>query len=212
MAIVIVTVLIIIITSKKVPSYDTLNRYEIRLMTQDEVNAIDSSINIDEFMKQSFDLFVKIQEAWENFKYDELRDLLSDELFNNYKMQLETLELESGKNIMDDYTYVDGGIISINKTDLTEEVKIKLHVRMKDYVIDTTDNSVRHGDPAKIMDNNYIITLERSIRSEITNCPNCGGELKDTASQVCPYCDAVLVKGSKEFVMVKKENVKGQYR
>jgi uncharacterized protein with PIN domain len=83
---------------------------------------------------------------------------------------------------------------------------------MKDYVIDTTDNSVRHGDPAKIMDNNYIITLERSIRSEITNCPNCGGELKDTASQVCPYCDAVLVKGSKEFVMVKKENVKGQYQ
>ena len=61
------------------------------------------------------------------------------------------------------------------------------------------------------MDITYLITLEKSIRSEITNCPNCGGELNDNASQKCPYCDAVLVKGSKDFVMVKKENVGQRY-
>ena len=203
-----VIVLVIILSRSKGASS---NFYNVTLMTQEEIDKIDPSIKLEEFMPKMFDLYVKIQKAWTNFNYDELRDCLSDELFNNYKMQLETLELEMGKNIMDDFKYIDGGVVSIRKTDLTEEVQIKLHVQMKDYVINTTDNSVKHGDPNKTMDINYIITLEKSIRNEINNCPNCGGELKDTASQKCPYCDAVLVKGSKDFVMTKKQNMQQRY-
>ena len=191
---------------------NSTNNYSMKLMTQEEINQIDPSISAVELMPKVFDLFVDVQKAWTNFDYDKLRSLLGDELFNNYKMQLETLELEMGKNIMDNFTFIDGGILSITKNELTEEVRVKLHIQMTDYVINTATNEVKHGDPNKVMDNNYVITLERSIREEIHNCPNCGGELKDNASQKCPYCDAILVKGSKDFVMVKKENVRGQYR
>lgn len=187
------------------------NNYNMKLMMQDEITAIDPTINVVEFMPKVFDMFVEVQKAWTDFDYDKLRSLLSDELFNNYKMQLETLELEFGKNIMDNFTFIDGGILSITKTDLTEEVRVKLHVQMTDYVINTKTNEVKHGDKDKVMDNNYVITLERSRRAEITHCPNCGGELNDNASQKCHYCEAVLVKGSKDFVIVKKENVKGIY-
>lgn len=208
---IIVIVIIIIIVIIVANSKGGTNTYVTKLMTQDEVDQIDKTIKIDELMDYTFDLFVKVQKAWMDFKYDDLRNYLSDELFNNYKMQLETLELEMGKNIMDDFKYIDGGVVSVKKNDLTEEVIVKLHVTMKDYLINTTDNSIKNGDPNKTMDINYFITLERSIRSEIHNCPNCGGELKDTASQKCPYCDAVLVKGSKDFVMVKKENKQQRY-
>ena len=207
--IVILIIIFIIIANSK--GGGSSNYYATTLMSQDEIDKIDNTIKIDELMDYTFDLFVKVQKAWTDFKYDELRNYLSDELFNNYKMQLETLELEMGKNIMDDFKYIDGGVVSVKKNDLTEEVIVKLHVTMKDYIINTTDNSIKNGDPNKTMDINYFITLERSIRSEIHNCPNCGGELKDTASQKCPYCDAVLVKGSKDFIMVKKENKQQRY-
>ena len=207
--VVVVVVIIVIIQSS---GKSKGNYYYMKLMTQDEVDKIDSSIKIGETMDYVFDLFVKEQMAWMNFDYDGLRKLLSDELFNVYKMQLETMEAGMEKNIMADIVKVDGGIISIRKTDLTEELQVKLHVRMKDYIINTATNKPKHGSPDKIMDNNYIITLEKSRREEITNCPNCGAEIKDTASQVCPFCDSVLVKGSKDFVIVKQENVQGMYR
>lgn len=217
-AIVIILIIVIIIiiiacsSGKGGVNNRSNNYYHMKLMTQEEIDAIDSSIKIKETMDKVFDLYVKEQVSWMNFDYDGLREILSDELFNDYKMQLETMELGMEKNIMEDIVMVDGGIISIKKTDLTEELKVKLHVRMKDYIINTADGKPKHGDPNKIMDNNYIITLERSRREEIHNCPNCGGELKDKASEKCKYCDAVLVKGSKDFVIVKQENVQGMYQ
>lgn len=214
--VVFVIILIIILSSKKSGSgkitSNSSNYYNMKLLTQEEIEALDSTIDGKELMDQVFKMFVDEQMAWMNFDYEGLRKILSDELYNNYKMQLETMEIGMEKNIMDDIVFVDGGVISIKKTDLTEEVQVKLHVRMRDYIINTADGKPKHGDPNKVMDNNYIITLERSRRNEIQFCPNCGGELTSKASQKCKYCDAVLVKGSKEFVIVKQENVKGQYQ
>ena len=212
----VVIILIVILSGKnsgsgKITSNST-NYYSMKLLTQEEIEALDATIDGEALTQQVFNMFVDEQMAWMNFDYEGLRKLLSDELYNNYKMQLETMEIGMEKNIMDDIVFVDGGIISINKTDLTEEVQVKMHVRMRDYIINTADGKPKHGDPNKVMDNNYIITLERSRRNEIQFCPNCGGELTSKASQKCKYCDAVLVKGSKEFVIVKQENVKGQYQ
>lgn len=211
-----VIVLIIILSSGKKSgsgkiTNQSTNYYSMKLLTQEEIEQLDSTIDGEALTQQVFNMFVDEQMAWMNFDYEGLRKLLSDELYNNYKMQLETMEIGMEKNIMDDIVFVDGGIISIKKTDLTEEVQVKMHVRMRDYIINTADGKPKHGDPNKVMDNNYIITLERSRRKEIQFCPNCGGELTSKASQKCKYCDAVLVKGSKEFVIVKQENVKGQY-
>ena len=219
MFIVIVVIIIIVVSSSgrkssgsgKITSHST-NYYSMKLLTQEEIEQLDPTIDGEALTQQIFNMFVDEQMAWMNFDYEGLRKLLSDELYNNYKMQLETMEIGMEKNIMDDIVFVDGGIISIKKTDLTEEVQVKMHVRMRDYIINTTDGKPKHGDPNKVMDNNYIITLERSRRNEIQFCPNCGGELTSKASQKCKYCDAVLVKGSKEFVIVKQENVKGQYQ
>jgi molybdopterin/thiamine biosynthesis adenylyltransferase len=127
-------------------------------------------------------------------------------------MQLETLELENGKNVMGDYKYISGGIISIDKKKNLEELRVKLHVEMKDYVINTKTNKVTHGEKNGIMDNTYIITLERSLNNEITNCPDCGAKIKNQASQKCEFCDAILVKGASKFVMVKKETIKSGYK
>ena len=136
-------------------SYSNRSVYIPNDKTQDEVNEVDPSININELVQYTYNLFVDVQKAWTDFDYDKLRELLSDELFNNYKMQLDTLSLENGKNIMDNFEFVNGSIVAIAKTDLTERVSIKLHVRMKDYVINTITNKVTHGN--KGLCNGYYI-------------------------------------------------------
>jgi len=180
-------------------------------MTQEEVNRIDNSIIVEKILDYTYDLYVNVQNAWMNFDYDNLRKYLSDELYNTYEMQLKTLELEHGKNIMSDFELIDGGIVTITKNELTEEVIMELVVKLRDYVINTTNDIVINGNKFSKVIVKYQITLERSIRDQLTNCPNCGGKLSDEASVKCSHCDAVLVKGSKDFVMTKKVNKK-QYR
>ena len=100
----------------------------IDMLSDAEIKALDPSIDSKTFMKDAFELYKKIQIAWMNFDYDALRDLLSDELYNQYKMQLEVLASKKQQNIMSDFKYISGGIISIKKTDLTETINIKLNV------------------------------------------------------------------------------------
>ena len=44
--------------------------------------------NLNSLKKMVFKKFVEIQNAWSDFNYDKLRDLLSDELYNSYVSQL----------------------------------------------------------------------------------------------------------------------------
>ena len=129
-----------------------------------------------------------------NFDYDGLRELLSDELFNSYKMQLETAELNNEKNIVENIAMLyDSGIYSLEKNDYTEQLMVQLHVKMIDYIIDVKTGDIKFGNNMHRLENTYIITLEKSIRSEIKKCPECGAKITSKASQKCKHCDACKI-------------------
>ena len=211
-----IIILVIIYTSLLAAAarkYDNKQKaYLENPMKEEEIKEIDSSLDKKEVIDYTYKLFVDVQESWMNFDYDRLRELLSDELFNSYKMQLETLSLQNGKNVMKDFEFVDGEIIKVKIEYDMEEVIVKLHIRMKDYVINTTNNKVTHGNENYTMDITYLITLERSTDEKENSCINCGAPITDAASQVCPFCDSVIVRGSKDFVMAKKENIGQTYK
>ena len=179
-----------------------------KFMTQEEIDKIDSSIIIKDINKYAFDLYCKEQKAWMNFDYEGLRDVVGDELFNSYKMQLETAKMNNEQNIVENIKMIyDGGVISINKDDTSEEVKLQLHVRLTDYIIDIKTKEVKYGTSNRRLENVYIITLKKSLKDEIEKCPECGASINDKATQECKRCGAVLVKGSKDFVIIKQESM-----
>jgi hypothetical protein len=146
-----------------------------------------------------------------NFKYDDLKKYLSNELYNTYIMQLDALKLKHGQNIMENITLIDSGVLTINLKGNREEVRMMLEIEMKDYVIDTKTNKVTRGDNRVTNHIKYEITLERIVDSKgVKFCPNCGAELKKGGTERCSYCASIIVNNSEEFVMTKKENV-GQY-
>ena len=50
----------------------------------------------------------------------------------------------------------------------------------------------------------YELVFTSTSKEVITKCPKCGGELKDTTSQVCPYCRTTITQDSTKWVMSKK--------
>jgi predicted lipid-binding transport protein (Tim44 family) len=177
-------------------------------MTDEEIQKIDPELNTDAIVNKAFNVYTYLQHAWTDFDTDKIRKLVSDELYNNYKMQLEGLKSRGLKNIMEDITKVGGHVVSLKKEGSVETACVALTVAMRDYIVDESGKVVRGNKAASGV--SYFITIDKvsDKTHKVTNCPNCGGELGDEASQKCKFCGSNLVLASKDFIITKKENRK----
>ncbi len=175
-------------------------------INQSKIDEIDPNINIEEFKKKAFNIYKDIQEAWMNFDTDKIRKLTTDEIYNMYSSQLETLKLKNQKNIMKNIEYVDAKIIDITNVNGVITINVYLRVKVLDYVINVkTNKTVRGRDNARL-DIEYNLTFVKSENDDkkIETCPNCGAPVDIVSSATCPYCDSTLVKNASDYVMSKK--------
>ena len=175
----------------------------IKKMNSDDVLKIDSNLNINEFEEMVYSKFVAIQEDWMNFNYDGLRNNLSDELYNQYEMQLDSLKVKNEKNVMVNFKLLKCYIKDIKMENGIETIDTILIVKFNDYIVNDNDEVIR-GDKNTIYKMTYKLTFGRNVDGKVSKCPKCGAEINKNINK-CPYCRAVLNKTSNEWVMSKKE-------
>lgn len=164
---------------------------------------------LEQVKKDVFARFVNIQEAWMNFDYDALREYCTDELYNTYVSQLETLKLKNGQNIMSDYQNLDMKITNITSENSVVSLTVYAEIRFHDYVINVKTNEVTRGSKDRLMTNHYLMTfvVKKGDAKSIKNCPSCGAPFEHNASGICEYCGATIIKEADELVLSKKTNI-----
>ena len=187
-----------------------LNSY--KEMDVSKIIEVDPNINAIEFKEKAFNIYRDLQTAWMNFDTDTIRKLTTDEVYNMYSSQLETLKLKGQKNIMSDISLEDVKIIDIRKENNIITANVYLRVKCYDYVIkESTNETVRGKDKDKIIIE-YVLSF---VKSSVNNkkeekCPNCGAPVDINSSSTCQYCESTLVKDAADYVMSKKTCI-GQY-
>ena len=78
--------------SKKIPASSISTPIVKKKISDEEIKKIDAELNTDIIVSKTFNLYKELQNAWMEFDNDKIRTLVSDELFNTYKMQLNTLK------------------------------------------------------------------------------------------------------------------------
>lgn len=177
-----------------------------------KIMNVDPNFNIYEFKNKVFSIYRDIQTAWMDFDYNTIRILTTDEIYNMYITQLETLKLKKQKNIMKDISLEEVKIINVNKNSNIITIDAYLRVKCYDYVIkESTGETVRGNNKNKIIIE-YVLTFVKSSVNDKKEekCPNCGAQVEIVASNTCPYCKSVLVKDASDYVMSKKTCV-GQH-
>ena len=164
---------------------------------------------LEQVKKDVFARFVNIQDAWMNFDYDALREYCTDELYNTYVSQLETLKLKNGQNIMSDYQNLDMKITNITSENNVVSLTVYAEIRFHDYVINTKTNEVTRGSKDRLMTNHYLMTfvIKKGDAKSIKNCPSCGAPFEHNASGICEYCGSTIIKEADELVLSKKTNI-----
>ncbi len=178
-------------------------------VSEDEFSKYIKKESMADFVFERFKDYVDIQNAWMEFDYDVLSNKTTNELYNQYLMQLETLKAKGQKNVMNSFTYVKGKVTNIEKTDNQLAVTVEIVTRFYDYIVNQENGLILRGSDKKKVTLHYQMTFVRSTKKSIaTNCPNCGAKLKKTSTNVCEFCKTTITKESKEWLLAEKKSIR----
>lgn len=218
MIVIIIIIVVIIIyfiskNSKGINNYSQTPEYNYTPIGEEYIKKYIEDFNKQKFLNDAYQIYLDTQKAWSNFDTKTLRNLLTDELFNTYNMQLKALKAKKQKNIMSDFDLesIDTTAIDVSNDKIT--MKVILKVSFYDYVVDS-NNTILRGNKNFKVNMTYELTFVSTInKKETANCPSCGAPInKKSASNVCEYCNCVLVKNTYSWVLAKKENKRQVYK
>lgn len=212
-SIIIFIIIMIIITSMTKNSNQTQNTTTTQINDNDIDNKIKQYIpnfNKDKFLQQGYNIYLDVQNAWMNFSIDDVKDKITDELYNMYDSQLSTLEVKGEQNIMKDFalrkSYLKDVVNQNDNITITAGYVIELY----DYIIEQSTGKVLRGFP----NNKLCITYEMKFRrtldesNKVENCPNCGAKIDMNSSGICEYCGSKIVLDNIKWVLTEKKTIK----
>ena len=126
-----------------------------------QIQAIDEYFSSDKFTAWVREVFLKLQQAWTERDWKQIRPFESEELFAQHNQQLDEYIRNNKINVVEKIGIKQCKIISFTEDGDKEEVKVNLRAVMRDYVIDATTRKVLESDPNKDWYMNYILTFNR---------------------------------------------------
>lgn len=172
----------------------------------DLISKIDPNLNLYEFKNEAFNIYKDVQEAWMNLDDGKIRTLTTDELYNMYSMQLDTLRVKNEKNIMKEINLVTASLTNLKIENNIETATVIMTVNCYDYIVDSQNKVVRGNDKNKI-EITYELTYIKSVGEKVNKCPNCGAEINDDNSTTCEYCRAIITRNTSKWVLSKKQSL-----
>lgn len=168
----------------------------------------------EKFLADGYQIYLDVQNAWMNFKLEDVKDKITDEMFNMYESQLDTLEVKGEQNIMKDFArrkaYLKDVVMQNNNITITTVYVIDFY----DYIIDKSSGKVLRGTNKQKIRITYEMKFRQTLdkTSVATHCPNCGADLgKMNGATTCLYCGSKIVSENAKWVLTDKKNI-GQVR
>ena len=141
-----------------------------------------------------------------NFDEETIRKYTTDEMYNMYLMQLDTLKVKNQKNIMYDIKYIGSSIKKRYEENRQETIVMNMQVSCYDFIIDTKTNNVVRGNATKLNIYNYELTFVRKKESKVLGiCPRCGAPVEGNNNGICEYCKSTIISNDYTLIMSKKK-------
>lgn len=159
-----------------------------------------------QFLLNRYQDYLVIQEARMNFDYEAINTKTTDEMYNQYRMQLEMIKKKHQRKIMKDFSYISGKIAKVEKVNDQTIVTMGMHVRFIDYIINEKTEEVVFGKSDKKTNVYYqMVFVRNDKKNSITKCPNCGAEIKKGVD-TCEFCRSKITKESDEWLLARKRS------
>lgn len=149
-----------------------------------------------------FFLLDKNQNDWNNFNYSRLSKNLTNELYNQYEIQLETLKIKKQKNVIGESALKDKEITGIKEENNIIEITVEMIISLKDYIEE--NGIVVRENKNTIITHHNVFKFVTSKNSDDSECPNCSAPITDIGSQRCDYCNSIISRVGNKWILSKK--------
>jgi predicted lipid-binding transport protein (Tim44 family)/DNA-directed RNA polymerase subunit RPC12/RpoP len=194
-----------------------LHKIVINKNNEDEIeNKIKKSIpnfNKQEFLKQGYSIYYDIQMAWMDFKLEDIKDKVTDEIYTMYESQLATLEVKGEQNIMKNIQLKQSCLKDVTNQNGTITIKTNYVIEMYDYIADVNTKKLIRGEDKKKIRILYEMSFRKTLNEDekITHCPNCGAKVEMNSTGTCEYCGSKLVSENTKWVLTEKKVIEQDY-
>lgn len=177
----------------------------------------DPHFSEDAFIGWSREVFMKIQQAWNDRNWKIIRPFESQELFNQHNQQLDEYIKNNKINKIEKICIRYCGLKNYYIDGDKEVLVVELHATMRDYVVDAKTNQVLESDPNRDWFMKYDMTFNRKkgvlteagkSNKSTTNCPNCGAPTEITSAGQCEYCKSIITTGEHDWVLSNIVSIK----
>lgn len=207
-------IIIIIIVALASKGKGTENNSTVTQTVNDEnienqIKQYIPNFNKTEFLNEGFKIYCDVQNAWMNFKLEDVKDVITDELYNMYESQLSTLEVKGEQNIMKDIKLKQCYLTDVVNQNNNITITTKYVIEMYDYIIEQGTGKVLRGSSTNKLRITYEMKLRKTLNenAKVEQCPNCGGKITMNSSGTCEYCGSKIVADNTKWVLTEKKTI-----
>ena len=203
--------IVIMIIFTAISSSKNKGRINNNLIVANNMQAINEikkhlpDFDVNKFLSNGYNIYMRIEEAWMNFELDKVRDVITDEMFNMYESQLTSMEMKGEQNIMEDFKLLNSAITNASLQNNMLQVTTRYIIEFYDYIVKKDTKQVVRGNSNTKIRMVYEMTfIEKLEKTKLDKCPNCGAPIEMNSAGICEYCNSKLVDDNTEWVMSKK--------
>ncbi|NOZ33815.1 MAG: TIM44-like domain-containing protein [Chlorobi bacterium] len=150
--------------------------------------------------------FIKIYDAWSRNKLDNVRNLLSDRLYESFMFWINAYKNAGLTNKLENITIQNIQFARIDSDRFYESITVRIFASSLDYVVDA-NGDVKGGSNKRPRTFSEYWTFIRRTGVEkdaydYATCPNCGAPAdKMGQAGVCEYCGTKISNGDFSWVL-----------
>ena len=127
-------------------------------LSDKEIIKIDNSFDKEEFKLEVFELYKRMETYKSKFKFEELKEVLDEELYIEEESNLKKLKNDKQKLVSTNIKLCDFKVLDIKK----DLIRVYLYVSQYSYVIDSKKSVIR-GTDSSVYNIEYIITIKNNL-------------------------------------------------
>lgn len=180
------------------------------------ITQFDPAFHQDKFLAWVKEVYLTLQQAWTERKWESVRPFEKEELFRQHQMQLEEYKRNGTVNVLSRICINDAYLCNYERAAEYETLTVFINAKMIDYIRDEKTGNVISGNSETYATYNQFLTFMRKsgvLTNEATSytatvsCPHCGAPTQITSSGECEYCNYIVTTGEFSWVLSNLEPV-----
>lgn len=174
--------------------------------------------NYPEFSWQEFsfyakEVFLNIQDAWTNRRWEKARPFETDHLFSMHNFWIEKYTKENLRNVLENISVKEIKVCKVEMDKYYDSITVRIFASMKDSTVSMGGGFAPPKDVPTTSFSEYWTFIRKSgvnpKHLSSKECPNCGAELSVNMAGVCEYCNSKISSGEFSWVlsMIEQDEV-----